>query len=259
MSEKTEQQLIERARQSLNQCHWEIGECATIWTKKYARGRTDEDFGQLIGMSGDQVYQRRRVYESFHDVYTQYPALSWSHFYVALNWDDAAECLQWAQDLQSSVAEMRAWRRASRGEDLTQPGMGDDEVDFINNQLVEVRNPDSAGGNGRTKGSLSEVEDYEKETVPRISDEPYSPYRKDARGSAPKDGDEGYAQEKLPLAVREPLAAPKLLRKVIKALEMSNELLTEGAIKQIKKEPIELIEKLLELVDSLKEKTDKLS
>ena len=64
---------------------------------RFARGRTDADFAQLVGLSADQVFQRRRVWETFADVYSGYPALKWSHFYVAVAWDDAAECLQWAQ------------------------------------------------------------------------------------------------------------------------------------------------------------------
>ena len=41
-------------------------------------------------------------------------------------WDDAPECLQWADENQATVAEMKAWRRALRGEDLTVPGDADE-------------------------------------------------------------------------------------------------------------------------------------
>src|SRR5690606_18457203 len=86
---ETEDQLIQRAQQALSRCNWEIGDCAAAWTKRLARGRTDADFGALIGLSGDQVYQRRRVWETFNDVHERYGELKWSHFYAALNWDDA--------------------------------------------------------------------------------------------------------------------------------------------------------------------------
>lgn len=117
----TEQDLISRAQSAISHCNWEVGECAALWTRRFARGRTDSDFGQLVGLSADQVYQRRRVWETFSDVYSNYADLKWSHFYSALTWDDAAECLQWAQDIGATVAEMKAWRRAQRGEDLTAP------------------------------------------------------------------------------------------------------------------------------------------
>jgi hypothetical protein len=111
--------LIQRAQLAVSDCNWTVGECAAQWTKKFARGRTDADFGELVGMSGDQVYQRRRVFETFADAQERYASLKWSHFYIALNWEDAAECLSWANDNDATIAEMKAWRRLQRGEEVT--------------------------------------------------------------------------------------------------------------------------------------------
>jgi hypothetical protein len=72
---ETEEDLIQRAQEALNHCNWVIGECAAAWAERYARGRTDADFGNRIGLSGDQVYQRRRVWETFSDVRHDYPHL----------------------------------------------------------------------------------------------------------------------------------------------------------------------------------------
>lgn len=118
-SHVTEQELIQRAQLAVSDCNWTVGECAAQWTKKFARGRTDADFGELVGMSGDQIYQRRRVFEAFADVQEKYASLKWSHFYIALNWEDSAECLSWASDNDATIAEMKAWRRLQRGEDVT--------------------------------------------------------------------------------------------------------------------------------------------
>lgn len=123
----TEEELIDRARTTLSRCYWVVGECASIWTQRFARGRSDAAFGELIDLSADQVYQRRRVWETFADVRCEYSALSWSHFYTALNWEDSAECLQWAEEMEATVGEMRAWRRAAHGEDLSIEA--DDEAD----------------------------------------------------------------------------------------------------------------------------------
>jgi hypothetical protein len=139
-AKETETELIRRAQQALSQCNWEVGECAAIWTRRFARGRTDADFAVLVGLSPDQVYQRRRVWETFSDVRDNYPGLKWSHFYAALTWDDAAECLQWAQEIQATVAEMKAWRRAQRGEDLSQHSA--DEPDSLPlGEMVVVKAP----------------------------------------------------------------------------------------------------------------------
>lgn len=115
-----EEELVEKARAAVSQSNLVVGECASVWTRKYARGRTDTDFGQLLGLSGEQVYQRRRVWETFgsSNTYSDCAHLKWSHLYVALNWEDSTKCLQWAEENEATVAEMRAWRRCQRGEDL---------------------------------------------------------------------------------------------------------------------------------------------
>lgn len=113
--EESESKLIHRSQVAISRANWEIGECACQWTKRFARGRTDADFAPLVSLTADQVYQRRRVWETFADVHQNYPNLLWSHFFAALDWDDANECLQWADDVQAGVSEMKAWRRAQRG------------------------------------------------------------------------------------------------------------------------------------------------
>ena len=72
---ETEQELISTARHAISSCNWTVGECASRWTERYAKGRTDADFGLLVGLSGDQIYQRRRVWESFADVTDDYSEL----------------------------------------------------------------------------------------------------------------------------------------------------------------------------------------
>ena len=127
-AQATEQELIRHAQTAVSNCNWTVGECATRWTQKFARGRTDADFGELVGMSGDQVYQRRRVFENFAEVQERYVSLKWSHFYIALNWNEAAECLSWANDNEATIAEMKAWRRLQQGEDVTTTAAEDDEA-----------------------------------------------------------------------------------------------------------------------------------
>ena len=117
---KDEREAIKTAQACVSHANWTVGHCACEWVMRFARGRTDADLGALVGMSGDQVYQRRRVYETFADVKDSYPMLLWSHFFVALNWDDAALCLEWANENGATIAEMKAWRRLQRGEDVTE-------------------------------------------------------------------------------------------------------------------------------------------
>lgn len=163
-SEETEAQLIARAQTALSQCRWTVGECASAWTTRYARGRTDADFANLVGLTADQVYQRRRVWESFAALRPEFPTLKWSHFYSALAWDDALECLQWAASNEATVAEMKAWRRVQRGEDLLeQPPFATDDssIIYMPSEPTQVLDPDGfrsgvSGGSRPTSASANE-------------------------------------------------------------------------------------------------------
>ena len=261
---ETEDQLISTARDAVSQCNWVVGECASKWTKKYAKGRTDTDFGTLVGMSGDQVYQRRRVWESFADVHTKYSSLKWSHFYVSLNWDDAPECLQWAEENQSTVAEMRAWRRALRGEDLnTEPEIDDSWMDGADPELINVnegdltvvRDPADFGGSGSpvTAGAASPRE--APETVAAVAresdgfDPNYSPFRKGAGAPAPKEQGGDVA------VVEKPAPSPELvLKRVVTTLERANKLLTPEVIGQAGKLPEKVRNRLVESLADLNSK-----
>lgn len=162
---ETEADLIGRAQSAVSQCNWVVGECAAQWTKKYARGRTDGDFGLLVGLSADQVYQRRRTWETFGDVVVEYAALKWSHFYVALNWNDAPEVLQWAQENDATVAEMKAWRRTMHGEDAETEApvadWGGAPVSYVSGDVRPVRDPDEfgegQGGGSRNSSAGNEM------------------------------------------------------------------------------------------------------
>lgn len=115
---ESEEALVTEAVNALNASNWVVGECAAKWTARYANGRTDADFGQLVGLTADQVYQRRRVWDMFAKGRFRFPSLSWSHFYTALNWDDSDTALAWASEQEATVAEMRAWQKARTGGDL---------------------------------------------------------------------------------------------------------------------------------------------
>ncbi len=115
----SERSMIESVAKATSDTNWHISEMAARWMRTFSRGRSDADFAQMVGLQTDQVYIRRRVYELFGDVRLSLPNLSWTHFRIAVDWDDSADCLSWANETGSTPAEMRAWRRAMRGEDLS--------------------------------------------------------------------------------------------------------------------------------------------
>ncbi len=256
---ETEEQLIARAQGALSRCNWEIGECASKWTKKYARGRTDADFGVLIGLSGDQVYQRRRVWETFSDVSANYPKLKWSHFYAGLNWDDAAECLQWAADMDATVAEMKAWRRAQHGEDLTTTADADDwgqgpggsSVELLSVESGLVRDPGKLTSGGRHRAGEARERDSATVTAATReagSGDDYAPFGTRARGTAAGERSASTAERPAP-------SAEQALRRVITALERCDAALTPSVLEQFPSVPVKLRRQLLTAIDNLRAKT----
>ncbi|NNJ24483.1 hypothetical protein [Alienimonas chondri] len=207
---ETESQLVETAQIAVSRCNWVVGRCAAEWTERYARGRTDADFAALVGLSADQVYQRRRVWETFADVREQYETVAapgspkrgprWSHFYVALTWDDAPECLEWASENEATVAEMKAYRRALHGEDLSAPAArgpaddfaGDPSVIRLPTDPVPVRDPDEFAGPAGERPPWDE--DGADSARPPAA---MAALRETASGESGEDGDEtggdGYA------------------------------------------------------------------
>ena len=111
----SESTLFNEARLSISDSNWRVGELASYWMRRLSHGRDDAHFGLVVGLNADQVFQRRRVWEMFYDVREAYPNLLWTHFFAVLSWDDAAEYLRWANDIQATVAEMKAFRRAQTG------------------------------------------------------------------------------------------------------------------------------------------------
>ncbi len=252
----TEEELIERAKKALSRCNWEIGECAAQWTERYAKGRTDADFGALIGLSGDQVYQRRRVWERFHEVYQEYDSLRWSHFYAALNWDDARDCLGWADDVHATVAEMKAWRRAQHGEDLTQSSeeppfevgaageMLTVETGFVQEPGDMLAGRISNGG----KHPRSEQGQLATAAVARESDRteesPYAPFGKGARGNM--------REEKSPAAAPPP---EQVIKRMTSALERIDAALTPEVLESFPNAPIKVQQRFLTAMENLISKT----
>ncbi len=246
----TESDLISRAQQALSRCNWEVGECAGTWTKRFARGRTDADFAELVGLSGDQIYQRRRVWETFADVRENYPALKWSHFYAALTWDDAAECLQWAEEIRATVAEMKAWRRAQRGEDLSQAA-DEESYSILMGEPAAVRLPsDSAAGDGirgMANRSSTGSEVPTMAGVARLSEDggEYTPFRDGAASPPPESSGTHSATE------REAPTPEQAVKRITSAVERCQAMLTSDVRKAFPKLPEKVRQRFLVAVRDL--------
>lgn len=257
-SEETESALIARAVTALSRCNWEVGECAALWTKRFARGRTDADFAALVGLSADQVYQRRRVWETFGDVASNYVNLKWSHFYAALNWDDAAECLQWAEDVQAGVAEMRAWRRAQHGEDLSEVS-ADEPMSFgpVELTLTNESAPFEGQRPAASKTGAASAEGLQTAALTaggsesnRDSNMPpadYAPFREDAGTPPPRETTE-----------RQEPTTEQLVKRMTSAIERCHGAMNSHFCKQFHKLPEKVRKRFLKAIEQLSEKAGEL-
>jgi len=260
--DESEESLIQTAQRAISQCRWVVGECASKWTQRHARGRTDADFGQLVGLSGDQIYQRRRVWETFSDVRTQFASLKWSHFYSALNWDDASDCLQWAEETQSTVAEMKAWRRALRGEDLTSEPealeVPSEHISYLSGERAFVQDPAgfSMGGDGsRRPGMPSEMSGegdparmaaLARELDPLGGDN-YAPYHAGAIHPPTAPAAEQPTQAEV-------ITPEQLAKRLCSTIERCNKALNDDVLEQLDQLPGKLRQRLATAVEELHEK-----
>jgi hypothetical protein len=254
VANETESSVIQRAQAALSHCNWEVGECAAIWTKRFARGRTDADFAVLVGLSPDQVYQRRRVWETFADVRASYTSLKWSHFYAAISWDDAAECLQWAEDIQATVAEMKAWRRAQRGEDLSQAA-DEEPYSLLLGETVAVKSPEENPTNGARRGESgrSGGEAPMVAGIARQSDDgEYAPFR-DGAASVPSN------EETRAATPREEPTAEQVIKRVTTAMEKASSMLTSDVLRQFPKLPEKVRQRFLRAVKDLQKRAHDLA
>jgi hypothetical protein len=257
----SEEQLVARAQDAVSQCRWVVGECAATWTERYARGRTDGDFAVLIGISGDQVYQRRRVWETFHEIRGEYPSLKWSHFYASLTWEDSRDCLSWAEETHSTVSEMRAWRRAQRGEDLSVDPLEEETIQYIPSQREYVQDPaefggQDAGGHSRAAGNGAESERAVLAGVARqagAGDEDYTPFK---TGATTPPGRGGPADR--PTSPPEPLTTEQLAKKLTNTLERFVKLMTPAFKREFRSLPAPIKEKFISAVADLRDHVSEL-
>ena len=230
--DETEESLIQTAQRAISECRWVVGECASKWTQRHARGRTDADFGLLVGLSGDQIYQRRRVWETFSDVRPQFASLKWSHFYSALNWDDASDCLQWAD-----------------------PAGG--PISYLSGERAFVQDPShfSMGAEGtRRSGFPSEAGESDPARMAALAREldplggdNYAPYHAGAIHPPTTEVAERPTQV-------EAITPEQLAKRLCSTIERCNKALSDEILEQLDKLPGKLLQRLLTATEELHEK-----
>jgi len=110
------------AESTISTTNWEKGEIICKWRKELlkkdapASEYSDDAWSQLVGgVTPQHVGRLRRTSERFGDVFGDYKGLFWSHFYAALDWDDAEMWLEGAVQSKWSISGMRQQRWETMG------------------------------------------------------------------------------------------------------------------------------------------------
>lgn len=120
--------------------NWEKGEIICSWRKSLedekvaASQYSDEAWSQLVGgVTPQHVGRLRRTYERFGPTFKEYEGVYWSHFYAALDWDDAEMWLEGSVQNKWSVSGMRQ----QRWETLGKVGEAPDSSEIISSEVAE--------------------------------------------------------------------------------------------------------------------------
>lgn len=109
--------FVGRWQSLVSQTNWEKGKIISEWRQaKIDEGATssqysDEAWASMVGfVTCQHVGRLRRVYDRFGETWSTYAGLYWSHFWAALDWDDAELWLEGASQSQWSISQMRKTR-----------------------------------------------------------------------------------------------------------------------------------------------------
>ena len=121
-TQKQSEPFIGQWNQLISTTNWEKGEIICKWrealVKKDAPASeySDDAWSQLVGgVTPQHVGRLRRTSTRFGETYEDYKGLFWSHFYAALDWDDAEMWLEGAVQSKWSISGMRQQRWETMG------------------------------------------------------------------------------------------------------------------------------------------------
>ena len=114
--------FIGQWNQLISTTNWDKGEIISNWRSSLkdagasVQDYSDEAWGQLVGgVTAQHVGRLRRTWDRFGKEYTGYEGLYWSHFYAALDWEDAEMWLEGAIQSKWSISQMRHQRWETLG------------------------------------------------------------------------------------------------------------------------------------------------
>ena len=174
-------------------CEWRAGMKAGGFTPAAC---SDEVWSQIVGgVTPQHVGRLRRTWERYGDDFSSYKGIFWSHFYAALDWNDAEMWLEGAVQNRWSVSQMRT----KRWESLGQP-VGEEPSD---REIVSAETDEEAAALGSrdldTEAAKAE-RDPNFQSEPRDEGPDFGDAPESARASAGADWVSTESLESLPPA-----------------------------------------------------------
>jgi len=115
--EQTSAPFVGRWSQLISQTNWEKGRIIYQWREALADSGAspaafaDDEWAQRVGgVTPQHVGRLRRVYHRFGETQSKFEGLFWSHFQIAIDWEDAEMWLEGSVQNGWSVAQMRKTR-----------------------------------------------------------------------------------------------------------------------------------------------------
>jgi len=199
VSEKTQMQsetFIGQWNQLISTTNWDKGVIICQWRESLkeqeasAGEYSDEAWAQMVGgVSSQHVGRLRRTSERFGHVFKEYEGLYWSHFYAALDWDDAEMWLEGAVQSNWSISQMRHQRWETMGKvaedkpqdsDIVTLEMAEETQSLALAEKTEAKRGDS----DYIEGPVHEGPDFGDEGEPN------------GKSSSSKDDDESDTEDK---------------------------------------------------------------
>lgn len=146
-------EYVGRWKKLVSTTNWDKGRIICQWRDALiaadapASVYSDGSWANLVGnVTPQHVGRLRRVYQRFGDFQDAYPGLHWSHFQAALDWDDADQWLDTAQQCGWSVSKMRSERWQANGAPADRRPRDEEIVTAEMDEDVNPRDDSDAGG-----------------------------------------------------------------------------------------------------------------
>lgn len=120
VSDVASKPFVGRWHKLASETNWEKGRIILEWrnalidAKASSSQYSDDAWANRVGfVTCQHVGRLRRVFERFGETYKEYPKLYWSHFWAAIDWDDAELWLEGASASRWSISQMCRMRAES--------------------------------------------------------------------------------------------------------------------------------------------------